>query len=86
MNKEQLEQIKKDLEAGKLTPEQLEQLRTAYLGIVDASVKIFEAMFAAMQPVIKTISQIYESLPDDMKRELAEKQVNDKLKSKKGQS
>lgn len=63
-----------------LSPEQREQLQQTMIGASKAIIDAFEAVFAAMQPSIKILSDFYSSLPQDIKEKLAAMQVEDKLK------
>jgi hypothetical protein len=58
-----------------LTPEQQEQLLKSFAQLADAAAKIAEAYAAAVKPIIDA----YNSLPPELKEQIAKAQVEQKL-------
>ncbi len=63
-----------------LTEEQIDILKKTYIDLALSAMKFQEEVMKAFVPVIEATSAFYESIPEEMRNEIAAAQVDDMLK------
>jgi hypothetical protein len=66
-----------------MTPEEMELARQTLAEVSTQIVEVFNKVFAALTQSLKPIMDFYESLPDDVKQEIARVSVEGEINAEK---